>query len=160
MCCAGWALFACMVGMSAMAVPWVAHRCFTAFYRTHIIFALLTGLFALFHGFGSAVWNGYAPMSIPGATFWFIDLIIRVAFMNCVFPPSLACAPFLPQLLAAVLDCRLVPMHLLDAGLSIYYRAGQALAASVCDAAATASGATCKLVNAHTKRWACRSHHH
>jgi hypothetical protein len=81
-----------MIAMSAMAVPWVAHRCFAAFYRTHVIFALLTGLCALFHGFGSAVWNGYAPMSIPGAIFWFIDLCIRIASMNCEPPPSLACA--------------------------------------------------------------------
>jgi hypothetical protein len=92
--------------MSAMAVPWVARRCFAAFYRTHVTFALLTGMFGLFHGFGSAVWNGYAPMSIPGATFWFIDLFIRVAFMNCALLTFLACVLFLPLLLAVMLNCQ------------------------------------------------------
>ena len=72
-----------MVAMSAIAVPWVASRCFAAFYRTHLLFALLTGILALFHGFGSAAWNGYAPASVPGALFWICDLIIRAFFLNC-----------------------------------------------------------------------------
>ena len=67
---AGWALLASMVAMSAMAVPWVTHRCFALFYRTHILFALLTGGLALLHGFGAAAWSGYAPASVPGAIFW------------------------------------------------------------------------------------------
>jgi hypothetical protein len=97
---AGWALFASMVAMSAMAVPWVAARCFAAFYRTHVLFALLTGVLALLHGFGSAVWNGYAPASVPGAIFWLADAAIRVAFMNCAAlhlgVSTIACSPLRP----------------------------------------------------------------
>lgn len=89
----GWALLASMAAMSSLAVPWVAKRCFTVFYRTHVIFALLTGILALFHGFGSAVWNDYVPMSIPGALFWFLDLLIRFFFLNCAPLPAWATPP-------------------------------------------------------------------
>lgn len=74
-----------MFGMSMLAVPWVAHRCFAAFYRTHILFALLTGVLALMHGFGQAGWNGYRPKSVPGAAFWLLDLVIRFCSLNCAF---------------------------------------------------------------------------
>lgn len=72
-----------MFAMSMLAVPWVANRCFAAFYRTHIFFALATGILALLHGFGQAGWNRYWPKSVPGAAFWILDLIIRFFSLNC-----------------------------------------------------------------------------
>jgi hypothetical protein len=85
---AGWMLLAAMVSMSSLALPFVARRSFTTFYRTHIFLAITVFVFALFHGFGSAVWHGYAPMSVPGALFWFLDLFVRFVFMNCEFSAS------------------------------------------------------------------------
>lgn len=83
---AGWALLASMVAMSSLALPWVTKRSFPSFYRSHILFALLTGVLGLMHGFGSAVWNHYAPASVPGALFWLGDLAIRAIFVNCAIP--------------------------------------------------------------------------
>jgi hypothetical protein len=91
----GWMLFASMAAMSTMALPFIASRKFTAFYRTHVIFALLTGIFAILHGFGSATWNGEVPMSIPGAIFWLGDVFVRICFTN-------SAAPFL----SSDYDCR------------------------------------------------------
>lgn len=85
---AGWMLLAAMVSMSSLALPFLARHSFTTFYRTHILLAITVFVFGLFHGFGSAVWHGYAPMSVPGALFWFIDLFVRFVFMNCEFLPS------------------------------------------------------------------------
>jgi hypothetical protein len=90
----GWMLLAAMVSMSCLALPFVARHSFTTFYRTHILLALAVFVFALFHGFGSAVWHGYAPMSVPGALFWFLDLVVRIVFMNCVIPPFFSSSPF------------------------------------------------------------------
>jgi hypothetical protein len=87
-CLAGWLLFAFIAATSAVALPWVTKRFFAFFYRCHLAFALLIGVAALCHGFGSAVFNGYLPMSIPGATFWFIDLLIRFFSINCMALPS------------------------------------------------------------------------
>ena len=72
-----------MAAMSMLALPKFANRCFAAFYRTHIFFALATGVLALMHGFGQAGWNHYWPKSVPGAAFWLLDLMIRVTSLNC-----------------------------------------------------------------------------
>lgn len=81
---AGWVLFGFVCATSAVALPWVTKRFFAIFYKCHMAFALLIGVAALFHGFGSAVFSGYLPMSIPGATFWLFDLLIRFVSLNCM----------------------------------------------------------------------------
>ena len=58
-------------------------RAFAGFYRMHIFCALIVLILGLFHGFGSAVWHGYAPASVPGGFFWVIDLVLRAFFLNC-----------------------------------------------------------------------------
>jgi hypothetical protein len=70
--------------MAILALPWIARPCFAAFYRSHVILAVITGIGAAFHGFGSAVAAGYVPMSLPGGAFWLIDIVIRICYTNSV----------------------------------------------------------------------------
>jgi hypothetical protein len=83
-CLAGWLLFAFTAATSVVAMPWVRKHFFAFFYRCHGAFALLIAVAALSHGFGSSVFEGHMPMSIPGVLFWFLDLLIRFFSLNCV----------------------------------------------------------------------------
>lgn len=71
-----------MLALVITAMAWMKQKRFAAFYRIHIVFAAVTTIATLLHGFGTAYAHGAMPFSLPGAVLWVLDLLLRTIFMN------------------------------------------------------------------------------